>query len=421
MAKDGYVSRATEFTLTADMLNAVDDMIYATFIDKMGLPDLTEAQFAEWSAPIRLGGWGYRSQEAIAPMAWFATQAQIAPILQRSRYSTSMGNEELRVKAMKEISQRMATSKSNNDNLKKKLPTSVAEMNAWFAADPAKAKHLQAELSRLITEQTLAHLPKDPIDKERRKANATAEASKFLTTLPRSDITTMQDEPYKRNVRHRFGMRATERQMPSSCPLCDTALTNSDNDTWHPLSCRHFVPTAQNRKHNAVVQLLTATVQELGGMTVTETRPACSPNDQRRMDAKLWLNDQEFWLDATNRTLKAPSKRDKPERVISDAEKEKIAKYEDLRRKHSPRAKMVPFVTDEYGRIGPEAQKMMKEVWSFAENSSHKSKEELHEMRSSFYSKLNFILANRNMDVVGQGLGALGYAAWKQESREAKE
>jgi hypothetical protein len=106
--------------------------------------------------------------------------------------------------------------------------------------------------------------------------------------------------------------------------------------------------------------------------------------------------------------------------VISDAEKEKIAKYEDLRRKHSPRAKMVPFVTDEYGRIGPEAQKMMKEVWSFAENSSHKSKEELHEMRSSFYSKLNFILANRNMDVVGQGLGALGYAAWKQESREAK-
>ena len=50
--------------------------------------------------------------------------------------------------------------------------------------------------------------------------------------------------------------------MPRSFSLCDTALTNSDNDTWHPLSCRHFVPTAENRKHNAVVQLVTATVQE---------------------------------------------------------------------------------------------------------------------------------------------------------------
>ena len=57
------------------------------------------------------------------------------------------------------------------------------------------------------------------------------------------------------------------------------------------------------------------------------------------MDVKLWLNDQEFWLDATNRTLKAPSKRDKPERVISDAEKEKIAKYEDSATEAQPKSK----------------------------------------------------------------------------------
>ena len=421
LAKSSYTCRATEFPLIKEMLRAVDVMTYETYRDKMALQEFTDSQYAEWKLPIRLGGCGYRSQEDISPMAWFATQAQIAPILMQSRFGTSRRSEELRRRAHEDIEKLMKQSKSSNDSLKQKLPPIRAEMNSWYSEDVTRAKHLQADLSKLITEQTAESLPKNAVDKERRKANGTPEASWFHRTLPLTARTTIPNGEYRLKVRQKFGMRASNLPNPEKCLDCGTELSNSDEDTWHPLSCKRYVPTDQSQKHHEVVQLIATTVAEIGGAARVEQRQPCSPNDKQRMDviAYVGMANPPFLVDVTNRTFMAPSRRDKPDRMIAEAEAEKKKKYKDYQEQGYPGSKIVPFVTDEIGRIGPDGRSFMTEVWSYGENSG-KPKEDVQAIRQRFYADLSCTLVMKSMEVEQKGLDRMHYAYFKQQRKKQK-
>jgi hypothetical protein len=356
--------------------------------------------------------------EEIAPLAWFAAQAQIAPVLMKSKYGSSRENDELRRLAIERINQLLSLSKADNSSLKSKLPAVRGNMNQWFAEQPSRALHLQAELSKLLTEQRMQALGNSPIDKERIASNSSPESSRFHTTLPLTKQTTIEDSAYILMLRHKMGVKATEQPLPDNCRLCQREITDSVEDTWHPLFCKSLVPTEMNQKHNAVVRTVASAIESAGGTAEIEVKKPCTFDDKLRIDIRGTLGLMKRALvDVTCRSFKAPSRRDHPERMIDDAERDKAKKYEAFAKEEQ--GEVFPFVLNELGKLGPRANELMALVWKHAE-SSGMTPVQVHKLRNEFYSTLSCINASSSMKSVATHLSRLCYDKWKQQQQEAK-
>jgi hypothetical protein len=416
LAKSGYTARSSRFDLTGGLLQSIDEMTWDTFCDKHELgANLPDSAYDEWLTPLRLGGWGFKSLAEIAPLAWFACQAQIAPILVKSRYGTSRQSDELRRRALEMIHELLRKSKADNSELRAKLPPIRAEMNQWYSDQPERAKHLQADLTKLLTEQRVLTQPKSPIEAERRKSNATPESSRFHTTLPLTKETTVKDTEFKLMTRQKMGLKSTEQALPDQCHLCKRPISDSVEDSWHPVYCKSAIPTEMNHKHNEIVKLLARTVAQTGGVASTELRPPCSEEDKRRMDLVVQYGlDKEKAVDVTIRAVKASSRRSKPDKLFHEAERDKLNKYSDLLELHD--YEFFPFVINEYAAIGPKGKQFAELMWKQADLRGM-PKGELQAVRNSFYSQLAMIIAKESMKPTCARIGQLVYQRSKQDKQ----
>src|SRR3984957_14018384 len=114
-AKSGYLARSTRYSLSQDLMRQLDELTQSTYTEKMlEMAALPPDCHTEWLMPIRNGGHGYRNMEETAELAWFATQAQIGPILRDSKFGNSSTNDKLRQQALKTIEDLMAEGKTED-------------------------------------------------------------------------------------------------------------------------------------------------------------------------------------------------------------------------------------------------------------------------------------------------------------------
>jgi hypothetical protein len=257
-------------------------------------------------------------------------------------------------------------------------------------------------------------------DQERKKSNASPEASRFHTTLPLDNATTISDDEYKLMVRHKAGMRSTDKPLPDLCHHCRKPISDSIEDSWHPVFCKHHIPTASNQKHNEIAELIADTARKVGaGYVQKETRPPCSEADKKRMDLRIELGlGKRLLVDVTARAFKATSRRTKPHRLFEEAERDKTAKYRDMvQQEHG---EFYPFVVNELGKLGPKATQFLSLLWSYGEVSGGKSKSEMQTIRNCFYSSLIGILTNKSMKTAASDLGMMVYMKGRQLMQDAK-
>lgn len=149
---------------------------------------------------------------------------------------------------------------------------------------------------------------------------------------------------------------------------------------------------------------------------MNEIRPACSPQDHRRIDIKAQPDlSSNLWIDVTCRSTKAPSRRDNPRGMYAAAEQQKCKKYEDLAKRDG--AKVVGFVVDEYARVGSAGQKLMQTLWTTAETNGM-SKAEAQSLRVTFMERLNGIITQASM---GPALQKTSQWVYQQEKKARQE
>jgi len=80
-----HLLRTTPPRLVQGAARAFDEALLKGYEDLAGLDPLTEVQQLQCRLPLRLGGRGFRSQEQLAPVAWFSSWAQcVAEVLLRT-------------------------------------------------------------------------------------------------------------------------------------------------------------------------------------------------------------------------------------------------------------------------------------------------------------------------------------------------
>ena len=230
-------------------------------------------------------------------------------------------------------------------------------------------------------------------------------------------MTTMSDECYRLQLRQKFGLRATDRPLPDQCPQCNKVIPDTVQGSWHPTYCKSDVPISMNARHNEVVKLIARTMATVGINCAMEIRPPCSENDRRRIDIKAQpALSSNLFIDVTIRSMKAPSRTGKEAKLHHEAERDKGKKYADLAKGES--ARVLAFVVDELGKIGPQGNELMTIMWTTAETNGM-SKPEVEELRKSFQESVSGIMTNA-LKTPHQRLSAMAYRQSKKLRDEAE-
>ena len=418
-AKMSYTGRATRTPIIPNLLASFDEMVLEGWADKCDLGQLSAQESLDAWLPFSLSGHGLRSQREIAPFAWFAAQAQMAPILVKSRHGTSRKADAQRQAVMNSIRELMTGSKANLESLQAKLPPETGVMNTWFSQDSSRSEGLQAELSRLLKERNynLATQNLSNLDTARREANASEEGRKFWTTLPTTPGTTLTDADFATIVKLKLGRKSTEAPLPDHCPRCSQPLGDSVPDSWHPDHCQSNAPTAFNARHNACAHVLTRRFDEHHIPYHSELRPACDESkDRRRMDIVWYNGAQETWVDMTIRDLQCPTRRYNPAGTLKHAEAEKIRKYKDLAKERN--ATVMPFAMNGFGQMGECAKKVVAMVTDFTVQNGL-SKQSAREFRGDLLSEMVMTHYSHTARIVNTQIN--GLAMMRAESDRAAQ
>ena len=397
LAKMSYVARASQPDLSLTTLAKFDQRMLDALCDKNDLGALSAEELAEVLLPISLGGWGYKRQAEIAPFAWLAAQAQIAPILKGSRFRSSRQTAEQLQQILARARELIAESKQDNASLLAKLPDLGADPVDWFAEDTERADGLQAELTKLLTEKyVLVVNSGSKADKERIKSNATEEAAQFHTALPMSPNTTMQDTDYRTFAKLKLGRPAIQRDVGKQCGRCKRALSGEEDPSWHPIHCKSLVPIESNRRHAAAITLLHRFLTDLGIASATETRPPCSEN-KLRLDVTAQALHY-YLIDVSIRSTKAPSRKAHPHLLFEQAERDKRTKYAGEAKSHN--AEVVPFIMNEYGALSPAAKRFLSQIVEEAEQMGNiRGEKTAFELLRCFKRDLSITMASHTAHV----------------------
>jgi hypothetical protein len=123
-----------------------------------------------------------------------------------------------------------------------------------------------------------------------------------------------------------------------------------------------------------------------------------------RMDLLSCLDMDTALVDVTVRNTYAPSRRRNPSAMFKEAERDKTTKYEAMAKEWNGR--VVPFVMNQYGKLGPIAKQYVDQLAAFAERSGRSSMPG-RDIRSKLLTELCMTNARTSMRIVLADAAAL--------------
>ncbi len=369
VAKFNYLTRATRPDLLRQTYKWVDESNREAFAQKseVKLKD-DSAAATQVQLPKKMGGFGIRPYELLADAAWFAAQAQAAPLLSKSQYESSQQSDEARARMLSDFKELIKVCDKETSTLADCLPTEAKSFTQFYTAEPRNAPGLQAKLSSLILNQVKMNWRVNhPEEANRLDSVATAESSAWIDAIPSSPARRILDEDWTIAVKKRLGQRSYNGPVPTTCCLCKADLTKDRDPTWHPLSCKHLIPTMANRRHNKINRTIKVHAEPMEAAVAAEYRPPCSES-KKRIDADVLIPGVgAVLIDVSVRRAEAASRSGSSEKMFKDAERDKINKYKDMAKDRS--AEVLPFIIDEYGRFGPAAHSFLDKLMASAAGS----------------------------------------------------
>jgi len=164
----------------------------------------------------------------------------------------------------------------------------------------------------------------------------------------------MEDHEMRLIIKTRLGapvIPGMEKLQRYSCGLCSQPYFGQDFAA-HFLSCTAMTATEGLKRHNQIARIVAKYIERGGGSAIRELYARVT-NSRKRADIDCVLGLFNYLIDVTVRNPTAQSHLPHADMTLSNAEQEKINKYED---QASPlHATVVPFAMDVYGSFSEEA------------------------------------------------------------------
>ena len=190
--------------------------------------------------------------------------------------------------------------------------------------------------------------------------------------------------------------------MPTVCGLCNKHIIGQDLPA-HLLVWNKLIPTSGTSRHDAIVQVVKESIEQLGGLVTVEPRNM-SDRDNKRGDLKVQLSAETYLVDVTIRNNTASSQLHPADngRVVREAEAGKKRKYAS----HcGDEITMVPFAIDVYGSLGQEATDFVNTLATYAKQNGEGDSN----FRNQLLDEISVTLQRYNSHMVSRAIHVLGH------------
>ena len=332
--------------------------------------------------PSSLGGAGVTSLEAIAAPAyvgsWFLVSNTIAQLHPRIFHVSHTGDPALPLLGLHTLVRGMSDFFPEDE-----------QPQIWGSFTRMPNPKMQFELSQKLYAKVHADMAEtmEDLDLEYRavwESGRTAEAARFLSTIPADPRLRMNNEEFKQALAAHVGLRLADIHPKlfldahgapiSACRVCGAADIASIE--LHALTCQKVAKPRQNKRHNDIRDLLAAHLRVHAATQVetqllayfdpdTSSTPASQERQvNHRADITMHSGDRMTHLvDVAVSCTELDCVGKNAGRAAGLAEKRKLNHYKS--QYHLERTAVIPFSVEAFGRWGPEAEQAAKD-WAAA-------------------------------------------------------
>lgn len=392
-----HVCRTTDPWSIQDPLRDFDRSMVDAFVTALDIPDalMTQQALAQLHMPLRLGGAGIRSAEAVSPIAFLSCfgsaicSGGVEFSFLRDRGSTHM--DTVLARCIRELERRVPLDKRpeawtvlippyhDDADVDEDQPSMTHRVASFYKRmNKGTAKKLQHRITDMIEKAEAAAMlePGDAKQHERARYRClTAKnASSICTAYPVSRHTRVSDEAVRAHMFLRLGLPLTQVEVDEEC-ICKPIngvrhRIDEDGPNVHQLCCRKFGGAPLIARHNAGVDVLADVLRAHGAIVQKEPRCLSNVNDNR-VDLLAYWRDKAWLFDFTVIQPAAPSFRDRAARskdqpIHVQKERQKTVHHKAATEAAGRHAVFWPFVVDVYGGFGPKALELVSLVQEMA-------------------------------------------------------
>ena len=415
-----YLLRVTPPSRMKPLARQHDELVRGAVARRLGIiSELPEDAVTQLHLPVREGGLGIPSAEAISRFAWFSSVAssakyilQVAPMTEaEERDSQHPFLTELR-HVLADI--RALLGNAISDALTSRLPPpGDAAILHYYAGNEQKAYKLQHLLCKTyykalgIQMRLKAQEQKDNPTLARLHAVTAPKSGLVFTTLPVSKALKVPDDAYQFAACMRLGLVRSAYPLPAACTLCGEDM---QLDPLHYLSCRFLKEEVRALRHDPLCLALKNWSARLGGYCVLEPRNREVPGS-KRYDGRVVIGRKRLAFDVSIIHPLAKSHLQEAAKGPLGAAKKRETEKEN---KHQPQQQgqqqgarngvdFYPFVLESYGGLGDKAARFLKELLD-ASRQVHHVWDPQGRLALTIWRELAVTLAIGNNAVVQAGL-----------------
>ena len=389
-----YMLRATRPDFSHEGASKFDAAMMEVLLDKLQITQpLSLTQTEQVRLPVKLGGLGFRSKRQLAPIAFFSSYASCAPLLVHHPYGMSSRTKDVLRTILRDL-QSAIDQHSDLHKLADLLPPNAEVFLQFYAENPDKAEGLQAQLTTILTTQSvLACKSNLRADQVRMSAVGADDASRYLLVIPNNEHRKLSDLEISLAVKHRLGLSPCS-DAPSICPDCNVTISPADHH--HALTCKTTTPTGKTFRHNMAVNLLKRHARNAGAIA-DDKNLAIFPQSRKKPDLQVDMDLNTTLLDFKVINPLAPTHLGASD-PIAGAERAKTQKYQDeVKSLNMPSYKFKPFVMDAFGRLGKDARSFIDALCNHA--SQHSASSSVHQVRNDLLDELSVLVHKYNSHI----------------------
>jgi hypothetical protein len=409
-----HLIRTTNPLFTRDVAKRFDQLIRDAASEKLQVRlDPGSTQHEQFTAPISEGGFGFRSVEKLAPLAYVASQARTRTLLKDAGITTSLETLQLREQILDQVRTLIGEAEDSKklESLKAQLPMRGQSFDDFYTEEPSMADELQSNLTVLLNLDTHVKLnPNNEQDRVRMDSLRKPNAGRPLTTLPTEPALKISNTEYTLLTKIRLADKTVK--LPEFCGHCKKRF-EGPNAAAHFLGCQGLMPVQGCKRHNAIVKILKKWIERAGGIATVEPRGlTAKSNDRPDIDTMLGLDS--YFLDVTVLNTLAASNLARGEAFLQHAEARKKRKYHGMGQAHG--AEVIPFALDVYGVFGDDALEFVNKLADYADqNASNYSPMQI---REGLMNEVAVALQKGNAAMMNRALNAIGRAQHQRREDE---
>ena len=370
-----YYIRALPLRVTQAPVRDFDTTLSEALALRMTLPlPLPLPALVSYSQPKKNGGRGFRSMEAIAPAARWASLASSATDVQpffdaalangvtlplmtdRQHAFTALAGAGVQLAVEDEAFEDDGDEHGPYTTPKRfyKLPHDPAAVVNYYDG-MHRLRHLQQVLTLQIENAVLSDFVSSCSAQDLARVVSCKSDGAWRWLSPNPLVAPLSDFEMQTAVRLRDGLPPLD-DLPSVCPLCRGGVVR-DDVFWHCLSCTNLKRLSINVRHNEVVQLI-INFARAHGCIAHEIKKDL---DDLLPDGVIYFARKTVFFDVSGINLNAASYRDlAPGAAVDGREQHKLGKYQTYARTLC--SSFVPFVLDCYGSLGPKGHQLLLDI-----------------------------------------------------------